>query len=395
MIKHSYKVDPVGALFSSLWNHDPAGDIGIEVHLKEKVDRDVFLKAVDDIVARLPFINVGLKSGIMWWYHKIRNRPMPINKANDKSLMKFFCEDYCFKIMTMHSVCDGRGLVSIMKAVVARYFEILGVEFDKVGIINHTDPLKPEEMEDAFKRYARTKKRVFGKNKRLFVKSYKTGSVLSRQKPSERIVYTFELDKIKEKAKKYGATINEYILTRIFQAIADEREESGDKRQISINVPFDLRRFFPSETLRNFTSGFQIMMPETTDTAIMVKKLRKEFQKIDEDCILADIKSIRRLCRLSSVVPRIVKKPFLKRFAIMYSNRLSANFSNIGFITFPSEIEEKITNIEVFNQCYPNTPFAFVCVSWANTLNLMLTKPVCNEVFLDMKKRIMEEEVNH
>ena len=55
-------------------------------------------------------------------------------------------------------------------------------------------------------------------------------------------------------AKRYGATITEYLNAVLLQALLTRQKEDRRSRlrPVKIAMPVNLRRFFPSITLRNF-----------------------------------------------------------------------------------------------------------------------------------------------
>ena len=55
-------------------------------------------------------------------------------------------------------------------------------------------------------------------------------------------------------AAKYGATITEYLNACLLYALLQKQENECHRnlRPVKIAMPVNLRRFFPSKTLRNF-----------------------------------------------------------------------------------------------------------------------------------------------
>jgi len=396
VIGSAYRVDPIGAIYCANYSKQKGlEEFSMTWHLHTPVDANALRKSVDDLVIRLPFLSSKLKKGFFHYKHIVSDKPIPINQLDSDSLLRVYYSNSSFTLTVMHSLCDGRGLLKIAVALVVRYFEVLsGKKIDKGDIIDCEDKFCFSEMEDAYRRVAKTKRSVFGKNKRSWPRSYRSTLATSSAPPKKLYVYNFELDRLKKIAKRYGATVNEYILARIFECIRDERDnDSLDKKQkvkpISASVPFDLRAFFDSKTHRTFTSAPQVVMAENADTIEIVSSIKQQIKATDSDFLLADIKQLLHLCKAFFIVPRFIKKPILKRLASTFSNMLSVSLSNIGLAKLPQEVESQIKNIEVIQDCYPHTPFTFVCASIGNVCTLTLCNAVSDKVFDRLNDRIM------
>jgi len=393
MVNSSYKVDPIGQLFASLHKRKHPSNFSLAVYLKECLKPEILQQAVNDVVKRLPFLNIRLKRGFLWYHHKIRTQPLLIQKEKEKNssnLLKVFYGEQHFILEVMHSVCDGRGLSKIVSTLVVRYFELQGITVDKTEMIDCDGDFNPQEMEDAFVRYGNAKTRTLknGQGRGLFVeKAYKSKN--APLKTMQIKTYRFELDKLKSTAKQYGATINEYILACIFKAISNERNSRNCKKPIKAFIPFDCRCFFPSETLRNFATSVSITMPETTDMANMIKQIREQSKLIDKDFVLADITIMQKICKNLRFIPRIIKKHLFRIGEKLNVRGLSFVFSNVGLVKLPKEIEQRIDMMELVMKCNPRTPYSFTCVSIGNTLSLAIKMLVDADNILGESKCII------
>ena len=56
-------------------------------------------------------------------------------------------------IEVIHSIVDGRGLAKAMQTLLVRYFELLGVDFEKNDMISCAGKFQAEEWEDAYLRF--------------------------------------------------------------------------------------------------------------------------------------------------------------------------------------------------------------------------------------------------
>ena len=82
---------------------------------------------------------------------------------------------------------------------------------------------------------------------------------LSKVKPCKIIHFKMDTKELKNVAKRYNATITSYLLVLMFMA----GKSATDKLQgdVSIQVPVNMRKFYPSKTLRNFSMYCGVRMP--------------------------------------------------------------------------------------------------------------------------------------
>ena len=66
-------------------------------------------------------------------------------------------------------------------------------------------------------------------------------------------------DDLKRTSKKYQATITSYLLALMF--IAGKNATDKLNGEISIQVPVNMRKYYPSKTLRNFSMYCECVNP--------------------------------------------------------------------------------------------------------------------------------------
>ena len=383
------ELDSVGRYYTLVSSPENPGTFGATAHLRETVDPAVLQSAVNGIMLRLPFLNVRIRRGFIWYYHEVMAEPPRILPATDYPLpcsyfekdkghvLRILYGEKHFTMEVLHSICDGRSLMKIIAAVVIRYFELLGVEFDKTGIIDSGEEVRAEEAEDAYARFADYKKTVSLMEKTGYALDY------SRPATARTLCHKFDAGKIRTAAKTYGLTISEYILSHIFMAVDKERTERKGNKPISIMLPIDCRGFYHSESLRNFVTFTTITISKTGDMAETARQIREQFAAINADSVMGTINSQQKLIKLGRFIPCGLKT-FGLRIADKLGfggNGLSTTFSNIGLVKLPKEIEERVDMME-FTLCpEPRTPYAFGCVTVGNALALTATVTVEGEEF--------------
>lgn len=376
------ELDLLGQFFASIVDDKQPGGFSITAHLKEPVQPEVLQQAVNDLMRRLPFLCGRLRRGFFWFYHEVLAESpqiIPIsgspvfsdyyNRGNGHVLRVLYGEKY-FKVETLHSICDGGGLIKIISALLLRYFELLGIKADKTEIVDCAGAFQQEEIEDAYKRFADFKLKTFGVN----APKAKAFHPDSPRAPAQRVItQKFDADKIIVMAKEHNTTITEYILAHIFMAIAKERAALHSKKPIIMMVPINCRSFFPTKTFRNFLCGATIIMPETEDFSEMLQQIHQQFACIDKDLVQRKITGLQKLYKFARFSPIIIKGWIMKIIQRSQAGGLTSGFSNTGLIKLPKEIESRIDMLEFILGLEHDMPYFFSCITIGNTLALTTT----------------------
>jgi len=393
-------LDPVAQFYVATLNDTCPGTFSISAHLKEDVNPIILQNAVNDLIDRLPFLNGNIKQSFFHVYNEMQVQPLQIENVNDFStfgtchkpgrdkLFRVYYNENGFKLETTHIVCDGRSLVKIMTALLARYFELLGVTVDKSGIIDCNGNIQDEELENAFEKYSSAMlpeeaKAAFTR----YTASQNSGKpkvVYQRRgfQPIDSRIITgkYDTEKIKTAAKRFNVTVTELITAYIFKVVAEEREEQKSTNPISLMLPIDFRTFFPSKTLTNFTQGKIIYMPESDDFSEILRQIKLQFEKITTAGVSDDIIGFNKIFSFIKFIPLPIKKRLLKLIKRSASAGNTTIFSNLGLVKLPAGIEERLDMLE-FALC-PETEsefYSFSCVTIGNTLALTVSTGVEGE----------------
>ena len=237
----------------------------LSADLDREIDPAVLARAAEVTVKRFPSINVRLGEGLFWYYLEENDAP-PLPREDGEApclLMKKAELKRCaFRILYyrsriavefFHSLTDGTGGMIFLKNLVAEYlFQERGIEAPFThGLLDRRAAPDPEELEDSFLRYAGEVRKSPKE-----AKAYRLPGRAEAYGVRHLTVGTLELDAIKEKAKEYGATLTVFLTAVMIKAIVNIEERRVPiralRKPVKVLVPINLRRFFPSRTLRNF-----------------------------------------------------------------------------------------------------------------------------------------------
>ena len=381
MQNKTMEIDVIGQYYTSINTGKQSGVFALAVYLKELVNPQVLQQAFDDLMRRLPFLNGRVRRGFFHFeferletFAKIEpddNEPLFSDYYNrgSRHMIRVFYGQRHFIVKTTHSICDGRGLSIFTKALIVRYFQLLGVEFSDIGdTICCCDTLSAEEWEDSHKRYATRPENAAVEKENTPAKAY---HIKFRKSPAQQILSgSFDAGKIKSIAKALDVTVSEYILTHIFMAVAAHRNASGETGRIGAMIPVDCRSFFPSKTLRSFVASADVFMPETDDFTEMARGVKAQFREITKDSMLREMYEHQKMYDMARFVPRAIKALYMKVITYYEAEFVTTGLSNLGLIKLPHEIESRIERMEFPIALEPDFPQFFSSVTVGNVLTL-------------------------
>ncbi|MDO9339001.1 MAG: hypothetical protein Q7T72_00560 [Bacteroidales bacterium] len=387
------KLDNAAKLFPAIMSSELTAVFRITATLKEPVKFSAIKEAVEITSGRFPYFSVSLGSGLFWYYleynhqfpriqteEKISCTAFAVKRKNEP-LYRILIKENRVSVEFIHILTDGSGAFEYFKSLLYTYFRLTGITIrSSEGIILPDSPIANGEMEDGYNRFFRRKIPPPGK----LTKAWHLPFNLN-EKPRLRIIRSeISLDKLLDAARGHKVTVTEYVASvYMFSLQKFYLEEKKDmKRQkrgvLRIEVPVNLRKKFPSKTMRNFSL---FVMPEI-DLRLGVYTF-EEILKIVHHQLQAgtDVKQITRF--LSQNVSH-EKSPFvrvlplfIKRMAIsavykrLGSNQCSGIMTNLGAVNLPAEMEDHIDSFEVV-PTPPNTHVKISCamVTFRNKMRL-------------------------
>jgi NRPS condensation-like uncharacterized protein len=387
------KLDNAAKLFPAIMSAELTSVFRITVFLKKPIKFSAIKEAVEISSRRFPYFSVSLGSGLFWHYleynHQIprilTEEKIPCTafaaKRKNEPLYRILVKENRISVEFIHILTDGGGAFEYLKSLLYTYFRLNGnhIPSDE-KIILPESPISEEEIEDGYKRFFRRKIPPPGKLTKAWHLPFRLDG-----KPRLKIIRSqITLDKLLEVARSYGVSVTEYMVSVYLftlQMIYLEEIEKVKKQKrgvLRIEVPVNLRKKFPSKTMRNFSL---FVLPEI-DLRLGVYSF-DEILKIVKYQLQtgADVKQITRF--LSQNVgheksPFVRLLPlFIKSMAIsavykrLGSNQCSGILTNLGRVKLPEEMENLIDAFEVV-PTPPNTHVKISCamVTFKNQLRL-------------------------
>lgn len=365
-----YKLDNAAKLFPAVTSEKNTSVFRVAVILKEPVDGFVLQQAVERCIPRFPMFFFRLRKGVFWNYFEENDEPFsvllesgyPCGRINPLQSNGYFVSVLyggCrISVEFFHALTDGGGGMEFLKTLTYTYLTLKGYSIDHENMIIMPDSDASEaEMEDSFLQYFKkdahklltTPKacRISGTNFDIFGNNVTTA-----------VVSASALNSI---AKAQGATITAYLAALLVETIFSTRQKylSVGNRPIVVAVPCNLRRLFPSKTLRNFFGMANLGMVVKRDTSFedilqeMTKQLKdKTTNEALEAMIAKNINTEKPL--YSRGVPLFIKRWFIEMgFKFMGEVKKTISLSNLGNTLLPTQMKPFVEHMEAI--LYPTT----------------------------------------
>lgn len=384
-----YKLDLSAIVYPTLQRRDFSSVYRLSVLLKEPVQPELLQKALDRTLPRFPTYKAAIRKGLFWRYLEPNNRPgpfvqpdiknpcMPMSfKANNRYLIRVYYYQNRISLEAHHSLGDGTGGMCVLQTMTAEYLRLLGHEIPCGGfVLNLNEKPDPGELEDAYMRYANSK-----------VRPPRPGEKTYRVRGTKEPFYTLNIidgimsvKQVMQAAKKYDASITEYLNAVLLYALLQKQESDFHfgLKPVKIAMPVNLRRFFPSKTLRNFITmiypGVDPRLGDYTFEEIVSQVHHYMRYYINEKFLRGDITTNAATQKnpLIRVVPLFVKDMVVRTFYTKVQDKnSSAGLTNMGALKVPEEMKPYIERFDI----YMGQPFSSrtncAIISFEDTLTI-------------------------
>ena len=243
-----------------------------EFRLAFSLDKPVRLlllqRSLERIMPRFPYFQVHLRRGFFWYYLQRSNEipnvellhNVPVTTLSVKSrtaaLLRVSARSHTVAVDFSHILTDGNGGIRFLLSLAAEYLRQDGTEVEEHPYILDPDTQPhPEEFEDAHRKNFIKKSLKPEKQAPAY---HLPGSPLSTRR--YRILSgAMPVEKVVGLAKERGVSLTEYLAALYMYCLMQiyRREvEGGAKRRspiIRMEVPVDMRRYYSSRTMRNFS----------------------------------------------------------------------------------------------------------------------------------------------
>lgn len=361
-----YQVDNAGKIFPAVSKSNRSNVFRLSFYIDEIVDEKILQIAVEQCLDRFETFAVQLKNGLFWNYLSDNVRPFKVEKESAE-ICKFFKfsknNGYLFKVYyfenkitleTFHALTDGTGALTFLKSIVYKYFTLRGFNIDHENKILSELPYSKKESEDMFlKNYDKNNLKKLKEEPAYHLKGDEF-----KDNFSQLIKFSIDSKELLEYVKnKYNCTLTQYVVTLLAYSIYCESLNIKDsKKPIKLFVPANLRKYFSSVTLRNFSlyikTTYACYQKEWTFDK-MLKITKEEFKnQLNAEDLVKRINSNVSFEKnlILRIVPLFIKNlAFKVGYYFLGESINTCSISNLGIVDLPKDLEKKVLDVDFVN----------------------------------------------
>lgn len=382
------KLDNTAHLFPVIAGIGVSNVYRISMVLKEPVNRDLLQQALDETLPLFPVFNTRLRQGMFWYYFEENGKRAPkvveentypcqyIEAAANRSYLFRVTYYKCrINLEVFHVLADGMGGMNFLRELTYKYLRLAHEELaEKVP-----DCLSKDTSLDATDSFLENYTKGAAKTYKSEVAYLLKGDTFERGKMGLFHGH-LQLNQVKQRAKAYGATINEYLVSALCYSIYKEKLHSQPVPEpITVSVPVNLRPYFQSNTTRNFfvmvTAVFRAQRENHTfeDVIASVREsLRPQMTREHLEAVFSyNVSNEKKL--MLRAVPWMLKKPAMKYVYNAAAKANTTTVTNVGSLQIEEAYRPYVENYFAFISRSKGQDLKCAISSYENHLNLVVT----------------------
>ena len=397
-----FPLDDAAKIYPISMEHGKQHMFRISVYFKKQVVPALLQMALTFTIKRFPSFATTLKKGIFWHYLDSVKKHFPIEKENDvpcQPIKVSLSGSQSFRLMYyenrvsaefFHVLTDGTGGLTFLRSLTAEYLRLQGITAPLEDIWDVEQTPTGEEFENAFVKVERAK------NASGFVDrpALQMNGRLTRRKPCRILHFKMDAERLHAVAKENGATVTAYLLMQMLYACSASTDElSGD---IHIQVPVNMRRMYPSRTVRNFSMYCGVRMPveKITGREQVLAEIRSQLvEKSAPERMREMITAAVKLVSSIRLIPLVIKQPIAKLvYGFLGEKIYTSTFSNLGVVTMPRAFCEHIESMDFCLGAQMLNRLACAAVTIGGVTTFSITKMTADPAFEERFYKLLTED---
>lgn len=257
-----FPVDNSSILYLALIRKHHTNIFRFTFTLMEDIQPELLQIAVNQAHRRFPSIFSGFRPGFFQYSQVSTDTPpqvapcpgLLINMTREE-IARCACRVYYHGkeiiVEGFHAVTDGYGIIGCLSTITAQYLRLrYGIQIP-VGypVFDLQEASKTEETEDSYLKYACAKPIHMPSRY-----SYQLPGSDPKCGPIHQTIFEYPVNQLLCSARANGVSITALLSAVMADSIMElQHSRKGKKlRPVRIMIPIDLRKIFPSKTIRNF-----------------------------------------------------------------------------------------------------------------------------------------------
>ena len=392
-LKRWFPLDNAAKIFPASMRRGWSNVFRLSATLTSPVEPDALRRAVRRLSKRFPSVCVRLGRGFFWYFLEETSEapqvvregcqpllPMAIREMRRCALRILYYENR-IAVEFFHALTDGGGGSIFLRTLVATYLEeAKGIPIHAAsGVLDPDAEPDPAEWEDSFLTHAGT----VGETRESLPAYALTG-----QKEEDGFLHvtcaTLEVKDVLERARAAGVSLTAYLAASLVHSIAaiqNERVPKRKQRAVRVQIPVDLRRHFPSGTLRNFVAVVNVGVEKGDGDASFEEILNRIHHQMGlfltprnlRAVFTANVNSEKGMT--IRLVPRFLKNVVMRAvFDRVGESRACLCLSNLGPMSLPETVASEVSRMDFIIGPQAKAPYNCGVVSYKDKLYINLVR---------------------
>lgn len=365
-------------------------------YLKRPVVPELLQMAMTYTIRRFPYFATTIKCGFFWHYldgakRRYSVRPetqapcavMKVGNVTSPSLRVVYYQNRV-SVEFFHILTDGTGGSVFLRTLLKTYLRLMGADIpDTEDAFSIEEMPQPAEWADDFIIGDKSGKASGFADK----PAVQMRGMIPYEQPNRVLHFNLSTERVLELARSKGVTITALLLGYMMLACRDASPAKRTKKKIQIQLPVNMRKFYPSISLRNFSMYCGIRLHPTEITTLEeILPIISEQMRIGtaKEPLDQTMQLSRQLVKYLKFVPLIVKRPFAYFIYGALSDAVfTSTFSNLGQVKTTPEMAEHIEKFDfVLGPPIQNKACCSLC-SYGDHLVFTVTKNTQLTLFED------------
>lgn len=316
----------------------------------------------------------------------------------EESAIRVYYDGCDLSVEMFHALADGYGAIQAFRTLIAEYlYQKEGISSPERQQMLEEEPNFQEELRDAYLDHKKEKigsvpnhyaYQLPGKNRDWQVKSTSRG---------------FDTRLLLAAAKAHGASLTAFLSCLMAEAIMDiqHREERGKFLPARIMVPVDLRRLFPSRTLRNYVLyGLPTLEPQ--DAALpRIERMRMFQQQLKQQATAEHLlPQVARNVRIQQsalyrCIPRSIKCGIMRiAYDLCGEPNSSITLTNLGPFHLSEELRPYVRDVDLTMTPRRRSPYNCSVLSFGDVTHINICRfgkePDLEDLFFEKLQSILD-----
>lgn len=398
-----FPLDCAAKIYPISMEHGRQQVFRLAVYLKQQVSPILLQMALNFTIKRFPAFASTLKRGFFWHYlNGVKKhfpieeekyypcQPIKVSRTGSLPLRVMYYNNR-ISVEFFHVLTDATGAVTFLKALLREYLRLNGVncpDSDSVWNVNDTPIM--EEFENAFEKVEKAQ------NSSGFIEknALQMNGRLARKTPCRMLHFKMDAEKLHQVAKSYKTTITTYLLAQMFYACRAATDLlEGD---INIQVPVNMRKFYPTKTIGNFSMycGIRLSLDEITEKQELIDKINCQLlQKSAKEKMHEMVTASANIVNSIRLLPLFIKQPIAKMiYGFLGDKTYTTTLSNMGVVSMPKELLDHVESMDFCLGAQISNRLACATITVGNVTTFTISKMTVDPAFEQKLYKLLSDD---